>query len=223
MVIGHFGAAFTGKRFAPQVSLGTFVMATIWLDLLWPFFLLVGLEHVKIVPGLTKMVPFDFDYPYSHSLAAALAWGLLFGAAHFALRRSWLAAVILALCVISHWALDFVVHRPDLPLSVFTDQKFGLGLWNYPLVTLAVEGVIFAIGLALYWTFTKAVDKRGLWALIGFVVLLLAIYSTQLLNVAPPSEGVIAYVGLAQWLLVAFGYWIDRHRVAKLHSQPTRG
>jgi membrane-bound metal-dependent hydrolase YbcI (DUF457 family) len=185
MVIGHFGAAFAAKRVAPNASLGTFVMAVIWLD---------------------------FYYPYSHSLVAALIWGGLFGFVYFVLRRSWLVAIVLALCVLSHWFLDFAVHRPDMPLTLGNEYKFGLGLWNAPLTTLIVEGLIFVIGLALYWNGSRARDGVGRYALLFLILLLLAIYSTQFLDFTPPSERAIAYMGFAQWLLVALGYWINRHR-----------
>lgn len=117
MFIGHFGVAFAAKKVAPVTSLGALILAAQFLDFLWPIFLLLGVEHVEIVPGITKVSPLSFtDYPISHSLLMALVWSTLFGGVYFALRRYSRGAWAVAMAVLSHWILDFIVHRPDLPL-----------------------------------------------------------------------------------------------------------
>ena len=107
MFIGHFGVALAAKKVAPKTSLGTLILASQFADLLWPFLLLVGIEHVEIVPGITKVSPFDFtDYPFSHSLLMLFFWSLLVGGIYYALRRYQRGAFVIGAAVISHWILD---------------------------------------------------------------------------------------------------------------------
>ena len=75
MFLGHYGVAFAAKRAAPRTSLGALAFAAQFLDELWPILLLLGVEKVKIVPGLMAASPLDFThYPYSHSLLMAIVW-----------------------------------------------------------------------------------------------------------------------------------------------------
>lgn len=212
MFLGHFGAGFAGKAAAPRVSLGTLFLAAQLVDLLWPTLLLLGLERVAIAPGATRVTPLDFvSYPISHSLLAAALWGLALGVVFWLARRSLRGAVVVGALVVSHWLLDLVVHRPDLPL-VPGGATYGLGLWSSLPATLGVELALFAAGLGLYLRGTRARDRTGsvaLWALVAF---LLAIYAANLLGPPPPSVAAIAWAGHAQWLLVAWAYWVDRHR-----------
>src|SRR5262245_47114382 len=131
MFIGHFGVGFGAKAKARTASLGTLFLAAQFLDLLWPTLLLLGIEQVEIAPGITKATPLDFtSYPISHSLLTACMWGLLFGTVYWLVREDLKIATVLGLCVVSHWVLDFVVHRPDLPLYPGDSPRVGLGLWN---------------------------------------------------------------------------------------------
>lgn len=215
MFLGHFGVGFAAKRCAPRVNLGVLFLAAQFIDLLWPSLLLLGVERVSIAPGITAVTPLDFEhYPVSHSLLAVVGWSVLVGGVCFVLRRSWREAFVLALLVISHWFLDALVHRPDLPLAPFGDARVGLGMWNSMAATLLVEGSIFLVGVWLYARATRARDTAGRWGLWGLVALLLAIQAANLLGDAPPSVAAIAWVGQAQWLLVLWAYWLDRHREA---------
>jgi membrane-bound metal-dependent hydrolase YbcI (DUF457 family) len=217
MFIGHAAVAFAAKKAAPRTSLGTLLMAAQFIDLLWPVFLLFGLEHVRIDPGNTALTPLDFyDYPFSHSLLAVAVWGFVFGGAYFAARRYRTGAIVLGLLVISHWVLDFLTHRPDLPLAPGSETRVGLGLWNSIAATLIVEGLLFAGCVALYVRTTKAIDRTGTYALWGLVAFLVVIYSMNVLGPPPPDTGVIAYAGNASWLFVLWGYWIDRHRAVRV-------
>ena len=213
MFIGHFGIGFAAKAVAPNVSLGSLFLAAQFIDLVWPTLLLIGLERVRIEPGITRVTPLDFvHYPISHSLLAVVIWAVLFAAVYFFLRRRPRAAIVLGLAVVSHWLLDLIVHRPDLPLYPGSTQLFGLGLWSSVGATLAVELPIFAVGLWLYLRATEALDAVGRWALWALVVFLVAIYLANLIGEPPPNVTVLAWVGQAQWLLVVWGYWVDRHR-----------
>lgn len=213
MFLGHFGAGFAAKAAAPAVSLGTLFLAAQFIDLLWPTLLLLGLEQVRIAPGITRVTPLEFvDYPISHSLLAVLGWAVLIGVVHRVARGSTRAALVVAALVLSHWLLDLVVHRPDLPLVPGGEARVGLGLWSSLGGTLAVELSIFAAGLCLYLRRTEAADRAGRWALWGLVAFLLAAHLANLFGAPPPSVAAIAWVGHAQWLLVAWAYWVDRHR-----------
>lgn len=211
MFIGHFGVGFAAKRVAPKVSLGTAFLAAQWVDLLWPTFLLLGWEKVRIAPGATAVTPLVFEsYPISHSLLAVVLWGLVLGAAYFLVRRDAKSAAIVGLLVVSHWVLDAVVHVPDLPLTPEGSARIGLGLWQSAAATLAIEVPIFAIGVWLYakamWT---ALDRVGRGAFIGLVAFLAVIHAGNVFGAPPPNVTALAWVGQAQWLLVAWGYWVD--------------
>ncbi len=214
MFIGHFGVGFAAKKAAPKPSLGTLFIAAQFIDLIWPLLLLLGLESVRIDPGNTVVTPLNFvHYPFSHSLVAVLIWAGLIGGIYFYLKRDRHGAIWLALLVLSHWLLDLITHRPDLPLWPADDSVFvGLGLWNSLAGTLIVEFGIFAGGVFLYARATRARDKTGTWAFWGLVVFLVLIHIMNVFGPPPVEEGPIAYVGFAQWLLVAWAYWIDRHR-----------
>jgi len=215
MFIGHFGLGFGLKRAAPTVSLGTLFMAVEFVDLLWPTLLLLGAEHVEIAPGITAVTPLDFvDYPISHSLLMMVVWGLLFGGFYWAIKRSRIGAVVCGLAVVSHWFLDWLMHRPDLPLYPGDSPVFGLGLWNSLSATMFLEFAFFAAGLALYLQATRPIGRKGtigIWSLASFLV---AVHLGNLFGPPPPSVQAIAWAGHAQWLLVAAGYWVDRHRTA---------
>ena len=213
MFIGHFGAGFAGKKFSKSASLGTYLMAAQWIDLIWPIFVLLGIEKVEIEPGISSVTPLDFTYyPFTHSLFGVLIWALLFGFVYFLIKKNTRVAIILGLLVLSHWVLDLFVHIPDLPIFPGLDIKVGFGLWNSFAATLILEGLVFTVGLYLYLKSTKAKNKTGALALLGLVVFLVAIYISNLLGPPPLSAEAIGIVGNAQWLIVLWGYWIDKNR-----------
>ncbi len=213
MFIGHFGVALVSKKFAPHTSLGTLVMAAQFTDLLWPVFLLLHVEQVSIVPGLTAVTPLDFvSYPFSHSLLADVGWASLFAGVYKVLKRESRGTVCLWFVVLSHWFLDVLTHRPDLPLYPGGDRFVGLGLWDSRIGTVLVEGAIFTIGAALYANTTRARDRVGTWGFAAFLALLGVMYIEDLFGPPPPSVKAIAYATLGLWLFVAWAYWLDRHR-----------
>jgi hypothetical protein len=214
MFIGHIAVGLAAKQVAPRTSLGTLLAAATGLDLLWPVLLLLGVEKVRIVPGITAVTPLDFvDYPWSHSLLLACAWGALFGGVYLVARRERTAAAVLAAAVVSHWVLDLVSHRPDLPL-VPGGSRYGLGLWDSPIATVLVETALFAVGVTLYARATRARDRVGAVALWSLVVFLLVVYAANLTGPPPPSERAIGWLALSAWIFVPWGAWIDRHRAA---------
>jgi len=213
MFIGHFGIAFAARRCTPQISLGTAFLAAQFLDLLWPTLLLAGAESVRIQPGATEVTPLVFEhYPISHSLLMAGVWAAAVAAGYAAMRRNLAGSIVVALLVLSHWMLDALVHEPDLPLAPGVGTLVGLGLWNSRAGTLLAEVPIFLIGVWLYARSTRALDRIGVFGLAGLVLFLALVYAGNLLGPPPPSVTAIAWVGQAQWLLVAWAYWVDAHR-----------
>ena len=214
MFLGHFGLAFAAKKVAPKTSLGTLVFAAQFADMLWPLLLLAGIERVRIVPGLLPASPFDFtSYPISHSLAAQLGWGALLGLIYFAVKRDGRSALLVGGLVPTHWLLDFIAHRPDMPIYP-GGAKYGLGMWNSVPLTISVEYVLFAVGIALYLSATRAKDNTGKLALWSFVVLLGVLYPASLFGPPPPSVQALAWSAIAIWLTVPWAGWADRHRQA---------
>ena len=212
MFIGHFGLAFAAKRLAPRTSLGTLGAASQWVDLLWPVLLLLGVEQVRIAPGDTAYTPLAFvHYPWTHSLLLSLGWGLALGLAYRLAGGERRAAVVVGALVSSHWLLDVLTHRPDLPLVPWGTTKVGLGLWNHPVATVVVEGAIFAAGVWLYATGTRPRRRAGtvaLWSLVAFLVAMAI--ANQLST--PPGETAVAWGTMAMWLLVLWMAWVDRLR-----------
>ena len=215
MFIGHFAVGLAAKRLAPDVSLGTLFVAAQLADLVWPTLVLAGIESFSIRPGITAVTPLDFTrYPYSHSLVGMALWGLGLGIVYFTIKRRALAALVLFMVVLTHWLLDFVSHRPDLPLTLTGAERFGLGLWHSRIATLAVEGLFFAACLWIYVRATRPADAAGRWWLVALVAFLVVVYLANIVGPPPPSVAAVAWSAQAIWLLVAWGYWIDRHRTA---------
>jgi hypothetical protein len=212
MFIGHFGLALAAKRIAPKQSLGLLFFSAEFLDLIWPIFLLLGLEHVRIAPGITRMQPFDFyDYPYSHSLTMTLTWSLAVALIYYLVRRYWRGTWVVAVLVASHWVLDYVTHRPDLPLSLH-GVKVGLGLWNHPVLAIGIEVLVFAIGVWLYLKTTRARDRVGRYGFWSLMILLFAGWVATLLSPPPPSAHQLAVGALGIWVVVPWAWWADSHR-----------
>ena len=215
MFVGHFGAAFAAKRAAPRVSLGTLFLAFQFADLLWPVLLIAGVEHVRGAPGLMPTNPYDFyDYPISHSLATLCLWGAIFGGAHWARRRDARAALLLFGGVVSHWFLDALMHRPDVPLLP-KGPYLGLGLWRSVPLTIAIEGALYVTGIALYLAATRPRDRTGVWALWALIVFLGAGWASSVGTLKPMEVGKLAWGALSLWAVVPWGYWIERHRQAR--------
>lgn len=216
MFLGHYAVALAAKKAAPRVSLGTLLLAAQFLDLLWPAFLLLNIEHVRIAPGNTAFTPLDFyDYPISHSLLTVILWGAGFSVVYFVLKRDRRSAFVLLACVVSHWVLDFVSHRPDMPLVPGLKHYIGLGLWNSVPATLVVELLLFLIGVLIYVSVSKAKDRTGQVAFWSFVAFTLFLYMGNVFGTRPPDVRTLAWFGLSQWIMIPWAYWIDRHRTTQ--------
>jgi hypothetical protein len=215
MFVGHMALALTAKTASPKTSLGLFLAATFGLDLLWPIFLLTGIERVRIDPGNTAFTPLAFDwYPWSHSLVMAVVWGAVGCAVASRFRADLRARQIVGLLVVSHWVLDVVSHRPDLPLWPGRSPLLGLGLWNSIGATIAVEGLLFAAAVALYLRSTRPLDRAGTFALWLLILVCTAMWLAGPWS-PPPSARFLAWFGLGAWLFPVWGGWIDRHRALR--------
>jgi hypothetical protein len=211
MFLGHYAVALAAKKAAPDVRLGTLAMAVQWLDLLWPVFLLLGIEHASVEPHATRVTPLNFyDYPWSHSLLMALLWSVIFAAVYYFSHRtlshySGRAAAVLAFCVFSHWLLDWFSHRADMPLWPGHSPLVGFGLWNHPAASMIVEFGGFAVALAIYWqTAKRSIRPAFLWTLVALLLLISA--SSYFGGNVPPSIKPVMWSAFGQWIFIALAY-----------------
>lgn len=208
MFIGHFGLGLASKRANKLPSLAVIFMAVQFLDLLWPVFCLLGFEKFQIEVGNTKLTPLNFThYPYSHSLLTAILWGILFGLSYYLFTKNKSASLLLGFLVLSHWLLDLLVHRPDLPLTPFGGLKVGLGLWNFPAIEIFLEVGLFVLGTFLYYKSVRPKRKISFWSLIIFFAL---IHLMNLLGPPPPSINAVAWAGNLSWLFVLWAWRIEK-------------
>src|SRR5436853_1769134 len=217
MFVGHYGVSFAAQRGDKTIPLWVLFLAVQLLDVFWSVFVLCGIEKVRIAPRITASNPLDLYYmPYTHSLVAALLWSLAayvayrairaFGASHRAARR-------VALAVFSHWVLDLVVHRPDLPLYD-NAAKIGLGLWNYPAPAFLLEVIVLFGGMFLYLRSTTATTRLGRYGMPLFGVVMLAIQATVFFVTPPAIARTAAVTALGSYVLfAAVAGWLERRRV----------
>ena len=213
MFIGHFAVGFAAKRAAPRTSLGLLMAAACLPDILWPIFLLLGWERVAIDPGNTAVTPLDFlSYPLSHSLVMTALWAILAGLIYAMTTGYRRGGWWIGIAVLSHWVLDFVSHRPDMPLLPWGGPELGLGLWNSIAATAIVESLMFLAALWIYQQGTDPVDGIGRWGYLAFVLTAAAAYGANFVAPPPPSVQALAITSLALSLLFVWPAWFDRHR-----------
>ncbi len=208
MFVGHFAVGLLAKKNEDQPSLAMMFIAVQLLDLLWPVFILLGIETMSIDPGNTRLTHLDFEYyPYSHSLLMAIVWSLALGLGYFLFTKNKNGSMLLGALVFSHWILDLITHRPDLPLSPFTDIKVGFGLWNYPVVEIILELLIFGLGAFLYYKSPCFKRKIAFLLLMAF---LLIVHLMNLFGPPPPDTMAVAWSANLMWLIVLWAWWIER-------------
>jgi len=215
MFLGHYGVAFALKRAEPKLSLGTLFVAVQLADLLWGMFLLLGWEHARIVPD--PIIPLEFiDYPISHSLVGLLVWSLVAAALYYSwptrdTTRHWQAAAIVGVAVLSHFPLDVLVHVPDLPITGNDSPKLGLGLWNYPMASMAAELLFLLVGVALYVRLRSHRHPVRVVRLGLLLLLLLGTYFSSQYGPVPPNMTVVAVADILFILgAAAIAAWADR-------------
>lgn len=183
MFVGHYSASFLGKAAEKKVPLWLLFLAVQFLDVLWTVFVLLGIEKVRIVPGITASSPLDLYYmPYTHSLVGALGWSALafLGCQLVPRLKGLKTGAIVGGAVFSHWVLDLIVHRPDLALYG-NHFKMGLGLWNYLWPAFLLEMCVLWAGA---WFYARTL-KRKAW-LVGYVAILSVVQYAGTFQVSPP-------------------------------------
>ena len=215
MFIGHYSAAFVAATHPKAPKLGTLFIAAQLVDIGFFSLLPLGIEHMRVAPGISTMNPMDlYDMPWTHSLVGALAWGAGFAILLGLSTRSGVTALIGGAVVVSHWILDLLVHIPDLTIAG-APPKLGLGLWNYPAIEMPLEIGLLLVGAFLFARTTR--PTRHPWAL---PVLLAALFLLQAVNWfgAPPAKVDSSVWGLAlfAYLLAAgLAWWVARNRVPR--------
>jgi hypothetical protein len=225
MFIGHIAVGFAAKSAARRTSLGTLVLAATLLDALVWSFIIVWLEHIAVKPGITATNPLAlYDYPLSHSLLMAVIWGVLMASTYYAIRKYARGALLIFAAVVSHWVLDFISHRPDMPLAPGVHHYYGLGLYNSRLGMLVVEGLIWLVGIIVFERTTRSKKRAGIWTMYIGVAILTWLWISSLNGAAPHATvtqmGITSLAFLA--ITIAWAYVVDRLRVPTVQSTEPR-
>ena len=215
MFVGHYGPSFAIKSVRREIPLWLLFVAVQLLDFGWSVLVLLGVEKVRIVPGITASNPLDLYYmPYTHSLVAAIVWAAAAIVLCKPLRgvRDWSVAVWIGMAVFSHWVLDFLVHRPDLALYDDT-AKVGLGLWDHPVIALSLEALLLFGGMILYTRRTQPLNAIGRVGPPIFGVVMLGVQGYVFFGPPPASPAAAALTALASYVVfAAVAHWLDRQR-----------
>jgi membrane-bound metal-dependent hydrolase YbcI (DUF457 family) len=229
MFVGHYGVSFAAKNAERRIPLWLLFLAVQFLDVLWSIFIVSGIEKARIVPGITATNPLDLYYmPYSHSLPAALFWSAIAGGFFWWLVRrrpnqvkSATAVLLVAAAVFSHWVLDLVVHRPDLPLYD-NAHKVGFGLWNYPATAFLLEAACLFAGM---WLYLRSTEGRGFGARYGMPIFgagLLLLQWVLFFGAPPPGPRATAVVLLVCYFgLAGVAGWLEKKRRARPRAIPS--
>ncbi|MCG6925798.1 MAG: hypothetical protein LJF30_10860 [Acidobacteria bacterium] len=213
MFVGHYGPSFLAKRADQSVPLWVLFLAVQLMDVFWALFVFLGIERVRIVPGFTKTNPLDLYYmPYTHSLPGALAWAVAAAIVYRLVTGSGKGGALVGAAVFSHWPLDLLVHRPDLALWDNT-AKVGLGLWDYPILTLALEGLLVFGGLAVYLGVTRTRPGSRPYSLPTLAAVIFVLQVGMLVGPPPPSDRAMAATALLSYFAIAgVVAWLERGR-----------
>ena len=216
MFVGHYAASLALKSYEKEASLGVLFLAVQFVDIVFFPLVLLGIERLNFIENYTASTHFELEYmPFTHSLLATLFWaGAAYALFRWVLLKKNSVAVVIALAVFSHWLLDLVVHTPDLPLWSDASTKFGLGLWNHPVMTYALEAILLLGGLWLYLGSTSASSKTGKYGMAIFVLFLLLI---NVLNIFGPLQGEnklwLSITAMASYFSFAgVAFWLDKKR-----------
>jgi hypothetical protein len=218
MFVGHYGPSLAAKAAKNSIPLWVLFIAVQLLDVCWSFLVLLGIEKVRIVPGITATNPLDLYYmPYTHGLIGAALWSIAATMAYKVFRRAagWTAAALVGAAVFSHWVLDWLVHRPDLPLYD-NSFKVGLGLWNYPVFAFVLEIALLFSGMYLYLKTTKATARGGRFGMVIFGFVMLAVQALVFFGPPPSSDKSAAVTALVVYFAFAgIAYWLEGKRAPR--------
>jgi len=215
MFVGHYSVAFAVKSAQNKIPLWVLFVAVQLLDFIWAPFVLLGLEKMRIAPGITAANPLDLYYmPYTHSLIGALVWSALAFLVYKVTSRTKMStALIVALAVFSHWILDLIVHRPDL--AIYDDTlKVGFGLWNYRGLEFGLEVAILVAGIVIYLKRNVVRSAVRKYSLIIFGVLLILIQTGNTFVSRPlSSDHAVAVTALISYtLFTAVAFLLEKKR-----------
>jgi hypothetical protein len=210
MFVGHYSCSYAGKALDRTIPLWVLFVAVQFLDFVWSVLILLGIEHVRIIPGFMAASALDlYDMPYSHSLVGALALSIMGGIlSNLVWKKS---GLIVGLAVFSHWILDLVVHAPDLVL--YGSHKVGFGLWNYFWPEFVIEIGLLLVTMLWYLSgVSSPIAKRRVWILFG---ILIAFQCVDKFGPPPGSAHQAAGSALAAYtVLAALAAWTDKKTVA---------
>jgi membrane-bound metal-dependent hydrolase YbcI (DUF457 family) len=224
--VGHYGPSFAAKAMKKAIPLWVLFVAVQFLDVLWSIFVLLGIEKVRIVPGITATNPLDLYYmPYTHSLIGAILWSLVATFIYYGFRKTdgYGAATFVGAAVFSHWVLDVLVHRPDMPLYD-NSFKIGLGLWNYPLLAFLLEIAFMFSGMYFYLKTTQSTSRIGRYGMVTFGFAMVIVQFVVFFG-PPLSSDKIAAITALFWYFVfaAVAYWLEKKRVPRTASEGNIG
>lgn len=215
MFIGHYSAAFLAATHPKAPKLGTLFVAAQLVDIGFFSLLPLGIEHMRVVPGISAMNPMDlYDMPWTHSLVGALVWGAGFAILLGLSTRNRITALLGGMVVVSHWFLDLLVHVPDLTIAG-APPKLGFGLWNHPAIEMPLEIGLVLVSATLFARATRRTGNR--WSFPALIVVLFALQAVNWFG-APPTKVDSAVWGLAliAYLLAAgLAWWVARNRVPR--------
>lgn len=221
MFIGHYAPAFVAavspKSRNSRLGLGALFVAAQLVDIAFFAFLILGVEHLRLVPQATVMNAMDlYDMPWTHSLIGAIGWGALFAIVIKALRGSWNAGAIGGAVVVSHWLIDLLVHRRDLTLAG-SPPALGLGLWNHPWIEIPLELAFAFGGLWFFVSRTRAIGSSGRWSpwalAVGMAVLQAVNWAAPQPDAVTPAPPATGWLGLfAYAVLAGLAWWVARTR-----------
>jgi hypothetical protein len=215
MFVGHYGPSLAAKALKKSIPLWVLFIAAQLLDVFWSIFVLLGIEKVRIVPGITATNPLDLYYmPYTHGLIGSILWAIAASIAYYVFRKvdGLAAATLVGATVFSHWVLDWLVHRQDLPLYDNT-LKVGLGLWNYPVFAFVLEVAILLGGMYLYLKTTKSVARGGRYGMVIFGLVMFAFQAYVFFGPPPSSDRSAAVTALVSYFsFAAVAYWLEKKR-----------
>ena len=213
MFAGHYGPSFLAKRLDRGIPLWVLFVAVQLLDVFWAIFVFLGVERLRIVPGFTATNALDLYYmPYTHSLPGALGWAAAAAIVYRLITGSASGSLLIGAAVFSHWPLDLLVHPPDMPLYDNT-ARVGLGLWNYPYVTLVLEAALLFGAMGIYLQRSPPITSRGRYSMPAFAAAMLLMQAAMLFTPPPPSGRAMAATALIAYVLFAgMIAWLERGR-----------
>ena len=218
MFIGHYAPAFLAAASPRAQRLGPLFVAAQLVDIAFFAFVLLGVEHMRAVPGFTAMNAMDlYDMPYTHSLIGALGFAAAWAIGTRLLGGDWAAAWIGAAVVASHWLLDLIVHAPDLTL-LGHGRRYGLSLWNSPAIEMPLE-LALTFGALLFYAICTRGKRLPLVVLAAALAVVQAInwmepQPSAVIDPVPASQPMLALV--AYVLLAALAFWVGRTRIRKV-------